>query len=268
MKIRQQHINRWRLWVLSMAFLLLVLTPLLNYYLQVDFIQGWFQSLSIGELWFVSPLEGLERLLVSKEFYGPLLVGMLLPLLLATLCGRVFCSWVCPISFLSECGEWLSETVRRSKKMPQWLILPRYTIWLALAGELLLTMLLGAPLFVFLSPPGIVGRELMTLVFFQTLGLEIVVLIAVLAVNLLVTQRLYCRYLCPLGGLLAVVGRKRRLQVVVQHDQCVRCNQCQRVCPLGLAPQQGDGQSSQCWNCGICVAKCQQQSLQFKWDKR
>lgn len=268
MTFKQQQVNRWRFWILCLAFLLLVLTPLLNYYLHIDFVQGWFQSLSIGELWFVSPLEGLERILVSKTFYGPLIVGMLLPLLLATLCGRVFCSWVCPVSFLSECGEWLSKTIRRNKRMPQWLILPRYSLWLALGGELLLTMLLGAPLFVFLSPPGIVGRELMQLVFFQTVGLEIVVLIIVLALNLLVTQRLYCRYLCPLGGLLAVVGRKRRLQVVNWSQDCVHCHQCSHVCPLGLQPENGEGQSSQCWNCGICVEKCRQNSLNFYWDQR
>lgn len=268
MIFRQQHINRWRRGVLSAAFVLLIAIPLGNFYLQIDYVQGWFQSLSIGELWFVSPLEGIERLLVSKEFYGPLIVAMLLPLVLVTLCGRVFCSWICPISFLSECGEWLSKAIRRSKRLPQWIILPRYTIWIALAGELVLTMLLGAPLFVFLSPPGIVGRELMTLVFFQTLGLEIFILLAVLAVNLLVTQRLYCRYLCPLGGLLSLLGRKRRLQVVVHTDQCIQCNQCQRFCPLGLAPQQGEGQHSQCWNCGICVEKCQGKSLSFEWDKR
>lgn len=264
----QQYINRWRHGVLCTAFLLLVAIPFGNYYFQIDYVQGWFQSLSVGDLWFVSPLEGVERLLVSKQFYGPLIVGMLLPIILATLCGRVFCSWVCPISFLSECGEWFSKKIRRSQRLPQWIVLPRNTIWIALAGELILTMLLGAPLFVFLSPPGIVGRELMTLVFFQTLGLEIFILVAVLAANILVTQRLYCRYLCPLGGLLSLLGRKRRLQVVVKTDQCIQCNQCQRSCPLGLAPQLGEGQGSQCWNCGICVKTCHAKSLLFKWDNR
>lgn len=266
--VKQKHINRWRLVMLSLAFLLLILTPLLNYYFQVDFVQGWFQSLSIGNLWFVSPLEGLERILVSKSFYGPLLVGMLLPLLLAALFGRVFCSWVCPISFLSECGEWLSKSVRRSNKMPQSIILPRYTLWLALGGELLLTMLLGVPLFVFLSPPGVVGRELMNLVFFQTVSLEIAILVVVLVLNLLVTRRLYCRYLCPLGGLLSLIGRKRRLQVVNNVEQCTHCQQCQRACPLGLSPEIGEGQTSHCWNCGLCVAACRQESLKFHWDGR
>ena len=83
---------RWarrRLFVLTGAFLLIAINPFLNYYLQIDFIQGWYQSLGIGSLWFVSPLEGLESLLITKSFYMPALVGMLIPVVLAFLLGRV-----------------------------------------------------------------------------------------------------------------------------------------------------------------------------------
>ena len=88
--------------LLAAAFLLLLINPLLNYYWGIAFIQGWYQSLGIGELRLISPLEGLESLLISQQVYVPALIAMAIPLLIAVLLGRVFCSWVCPISFLAE----------------------------------------------------------------------------------------------------------------------------------------------------------------------
>ncbi len=52
--------GRKRFLVLSGAFILLLLTPLLNCYLNINFIQGWYQSIGIGDLWIVSPWKGLR----------------------------------------------------------------------------------------------------------------------------------------------------------------------------------------------------------------
>lgn len=68
-------------------------------------------------------------------------------------------------------------------------------------------MVLGAPLFVFLSPPGLVGREIMMVVFFHKLALEGVLVIIVVFLELL-TRRFFCRSFCPLGGFLHFSGEK------------------------------------------------------------
>jgi len=94
--------HTWRLWILSAAFLLILLGPLANYYFQINWIQGWYQSLGIGELWFVSPLEGLESILVARQLYLPALIAMIAPILLAALLGSVFCSWLCPSVFFRK----------------------------------------------------------------------------------------------------------------------------------------------------------------------
>ena len=262
MKVRRW--NRVRLGVQAGAFGLLLLIPLLNVYAGTTLLQGWYQSLGIGDLWIVSPLEGLESLLVSRQPYGPLLVGLLPPVLLALLLGRVFCGWICPIHFLSDLSDRLRALVRRGRPARDRWLLARQTLWGALAAELALTLILGAPLFVFLSPPGLVGRELMLLVFFRTLAVEGLLILAVLALNL-VTRRFYCRYLCPLGGLLALLGSRRRLQVRRNGNLCTACGRCDRSCPLGLVPSRGEGQSVYCWNCGICIDNCHHDSLNFVW---
>lgn len=257
--------GRRRLACQGAAFSLLLLVPLLNFYFNWNFIQGWYQSLGIGDFWIVSPLEGLESLLVTRQPYGPLLVGLLLPVLLAAALGRVFCSWICPISFLSGLSDRLRRLWRPKRPIQDRWILLRETLWLALGLELLLTSVLGAPLFVFLSPPGLVGRELMLLVFFRTLALEGVIILVVLALNLL-TRRFYCRYLCPLGGLLALLGVRRRLRIARQRG-CDGCGSCDPACPLGLSASRDEGSSIYCWNCASCIDACDRQRLAFRFSR-
>lgn len=260
-------IGRWRNTIQTGALALLVAIPLLNKYMAVTIIHGWYQSLGIGPLWFASPLEGLESILVTRSLYVPLLLAMLIPVLLAATMGRVFCSWICPINTLQEFSDWIRNLFRgRGRRRDLW-VLPRAMLWLVLGAEIITTVILGTPLWVFLSPPGLVGRELMTYVFFNTLAIEGVLILAVLGLNFL-TRRFYCRYLCPLGGLLALLGRGRGLTIPKPLSTCTGCRRCDRACPLGLSPSTGEGLSAHCWNCGRCIDACREGSLEFRWRWR
>jgi len=252
-----------RLISLSLALALVIAAPLLNLR-GITFIQGWFQSLSIGHLWFVSPLEGLESLLVTRTIYVPSLLAMAIPVLLAFLLGRVFCSWICPVSFFTEWLERLRRLVAGRKGLRDHLVFTRRLLWYVLMGEILLTMVIGAPVFVFLSPPGLVGRELMQWFFFARLAPEGVILILILVLEL-VTRRFYCRAFCPLGGLLALIGSRRRLVIRFDRESCVRCGRCDELCPLGLRPSLNEAAGPYCWNCGACVDGCLPEALVFQW---
>lgn len=254
--------RRIRLAVLTGAFLLIVIIPILNYYLHSHFLQGWYQSLSIGKLWFVSPLEGFESLLLTKSFYLPAIIGMIIPVGIALVMGRVFCSWICPVSLMLESFDGLRRTITRRNHLRNRLLIAKKVLWITLLAELFFSMVLGAPVFVFLSPPGLVGRELMMAVFFGSLAIEGLLLGLIIALELL-TRRFFCRSFCPLGGLLAFLGIKRKLRVHVRSENCTACGRCTGICPMGLKPSQGEGLSAYCWNCGDCVDCCRQDALTF-----
>lgn len=253
-----------RLIVLLGAFLIVLVNPFINYFLHNNFLQGWYQSIGIGALWFVSPLEGLESLLITKAVYMPSLIGMIIPLTLALLMGRVFCSWICPVTFILELFDRIRKFISKKKYLQNGLVVAKRVLWFTLIAELVLSMIIGAPLFVFLSPPGLVGREIMMLVFFRTLALEGVLLLLIIILEL-VTRRFFCRSFCPLGSLLAFVGQKRKLRVRVIPDNCIHCDICTRTCPMGLRPEHGEGNSAYCWNCGACVDNCPTQALVFRY---
>ncbi len=263
--IRWKWSNK-RFLVLTGAFSLLLVAPLLNFYYDINFIQGWYQSIGIGDFWIVSPLEGLESLLVTRDPFGPLLTALIFPVLLALVLGRVFCSWICPITFLSELSERLKQLLSKRTTTPDRWVLFRQILWFALGLELFLSLVLGAPIFVFLSPPGLVGRELMSFVFFRTLPLEGLIIIFVLILNLL-SKRFYCRYLCPLGAFLALLGARRRVRVKNIMQNCKGCRTCDHSCPMGLSPSVGEGMTVYCWNCGTCIDNCSYGQLEFNLKK-
>lgn len=262
---RRTQYGSIRLLVLSGAFLLILVNPFLNFYLHNNFIQGWYQSLGIGKLWFVSPLEGLESLLIAKHLYVPSIVGMLIPVLLAFMLGRVFCSWICPVSFFLELFDKLRLKLCNKKTLRNRLIVAKKVLWFTLIAEVIVSLILGTPLFVFLSPPGLIGREIMMLVFFGHLAFEGILLFAIVGLEL-ITRRFFCRSFCPLGGLLAFLGQKRSLQVQLLSENCTHCGRCDTICPMGLAPSKNEGLSPYCWNCGECLDSCNYDALHFTWQ--
>jgi ferredoxin-type protein NapH len=236
----------------------------INFFLHNNFIQGWYQSLGIGSLWFVSPLEGLESLVITRSIYLPSIIGMAIPVTLAFLLGRVFCSWICPVTFFLELFDRFRKIVTRRKFLANKLVVAKNVLWFTLIAELLLSMIIGAPLFVFLSPPRLIGREIMMAVFFRTLALEGVLLVLIVILELL-TRRCFCRSFCPLGGLLACIGQKRKLRVVTITDNCIDCGICIKSCPMGLRPRDGEAFSAYCWNCAECIDHCRSDALSFRW---
>ena len=260
-----KRITWWRYAFLVFCFLIIAVNPFLNYHWDINFVQGWFQSIGIGNLWVVSPLEGLESILTAKFFYMPSLVGMVVPIVVALLMGRVFCSWMCPIEFLSLLTDKILGIFSKKLKYRKGLILlPHKVLWFALATELLLTMVIGYPMFVWWSPPGLVGREIMFYAFYKVITIEVWIVVVVLLLNLL-TRRFFCRYLCPLGALLALIGKRRQLVIKYLPDKCINCKVCDTRCPMGIKPSVGESQTVYCWNCAECVDACPTNALKFIW---
>ena len=68
---------------------------------------------------------------------------------------------------------------------------------------------------------------------------------------------LWCRYLCPYGALLGVMGLFAPLKVTRDADKCTDCHGCTRACPAQL-PVHGMARvrSIECTSCQDCVVAC------------
>lgn len=90
------------------------------------------------------------------------------------------------------------------------------------------------------------------------------IFIFIIALNFRIT-RFWCRALCPLGALLALVSRWSVLGLVKDSAKCNDCNRCLLRCQGGDDPIGGvPWHQPECHLCLNCVNECPEQALKFK----
>lgn len=77
--------------------------------------------------------------------------------------------------------------------------------------------------------------------------------------------RLWCRYVCPLGGLLGLFSRRPLLHLVNEDTLCKDCRKCSTRCPAAAEPDEpGKWLPSECYGCWTCVAACDRDAIDFR----
>ena len=79
--------------------------------------------------------------------------------------------------------------------------------------------------------------------------------------------RAYCYY-CPLGTILALLGRVAGQEIVTNQTKCIQCGKCNEVCPMSIDiksnAKKGEAvKNLRCVGCGHCVDVCPSQTLDY-----
>lgn len=70
-------------------------------------------------------------------------------------------------------------------------------------------------------------------------------------------ERFFCRYLCPLGAVFAVVSRFRLFRIRKPGAYCGACRACTKKCSMGISLYNVDVvTSAECIDCMNCVSVC------------
>lgn len=187
-------------------------------------------------------------------------VIVLLVVTMAVLLRKAFCSWVCPVGLISEMSAWLGRRLYKRN----------FRIWRPadLVLRSLKFLLLGFFLHAIWTMPAIGLRAFldspynrvadikMGLFFVQLgqVGLTVIVLLLVLSTFV---NGFWCRYLCPYGALLGIVGRFSPTRVRRDPVSCIDCRKCDAVCMARLPVSRSvDVLSTECTGCMDCVAAC------------
>ncbi|MBK8975896.1 MAG: 4Fe-4S binding protein [Planctomycetes bacterium] len=217
-----------------------------------------------GLLRLTDPLAALEVSLASGAAL-PIgaLVGVAILVAVAALLGPVFCGWLCPVGLLLDLqasvrGRVERRLLKRGRKLPEHRA-PRELAFAVLGAALGFSWVAGLPAFQLVSPVNLVAWAVAFAV-----GPALVLVLGVLLLDW-IAPRLWCRSLCPLGLVYALLGHFAVLRVRIDRERAgVRpCGHCTVHCPMGLRVMEeyvSAGQQSvrtgTCTRCGACVDAC------------
>jgi NosR/NirI family nitrous oxide reductase transcriptional regulator len=167
--------------------------------------------------------------------------------------GRgTFCGWLCPFGALQEFVGKLAQRLR----LPQLSIRRQWDARLKLLKYLVLAVILGS---VFVSTE-LTDKLVEAEPFKTAITLEFVrswpfVLYAVgLLAASAVVYKAFCRYLCPFGAGLAVLGRIRLLDWLPRRRECGKpCQTCRHRCDYEAIRPDGGIRYDDCFQCMDCV---------------
>ena len=214
-------------------------------------VRGSVWTFKAGD-WVISdPLAVVDFMSASRVWFDAFLLTALIPLLMTALFGRIFCGWICPADLLFETTTWIRQWagIERDLSFGRWL---KYAV---LGLGTLAGFVWGAQVFAEIYPPRLVSGELYLWITFGVFGAGAWFMLGIVAFEIFVSRRFWCRYVCPGGALYSLLGRFRFLRLKVVSSRCTDCDKCQPVCEFGLDPARGDfGQ--ECNNCGLCLRAC------------
>ncbi|WP_413043477.1 4Fe-4S binding protein [Pseudomonas sp. YJ42] len=167
--------------------------------------------------------------------------------------GRgVFCGWLCPFGALQEMLGWVAKRLRirqwkisdRNHQRLQWL---KYLILIGLVPTAFYSLTLAERL-AEVEP----FKTSITLFFVRSWPF---VLYAVILLGLgLFVHKFYCRYVCPLGAGLAMLGKFHLFAWLTRIDACGKpCQHCKNHCEIGAIKRDGRIDYDECIQCLECI---------------
>jgi uncharacterized protein with FMN-binding domain/NAD-dependent dihydropyrimidine dehydrogenase PreA subunit len=87
-------------------------------------------------------------------------------------------------------------------------------------------------------------------------------LLLLIIIGSLLIERFFCRYLCPLGAMFAIVSKLRFFHITKNREKCGSCRMCTKSCSMGIPLYKYDKVTSgECINCFACVENCPRKNV-------
>lgn len=171
---------------------------------------------------------------------------------------RGFCGWICPLGTFWELASALGrKLLGRNYKLPKWLdIIGRtFQIVVTVAACSFLILVSVGEAVGFRKIPYMWVADLKIIHEFSN-PTFIILAIACLGVSFFLSP-VWCRYLCPVGGLYSIVGMGSLCKVHRNEETCIDCGKCAKACHTFVDPSVTKSVNSNvCDGCMDCVKAC------------
>ena len=220
------------------------------------------------------PIGSFQAVVGSSKFsFSYYITGFLI--LLGVLLGRFICGVMCPFGWFQELLHKIPTKKLTTKKL-KGLTFIKYAVLLItvvlLPALVVNDVGMGDPFFCkYLCPQGVLEgaipqaavdpgiRDALGSLFSWKLG----ILIAVVVLSVLF-YRPFCKWLCPLGALYALLNKVSLLGMKVDKHKCVSCGKCAKACKMDVDVTKSPDHT-ECIRCGMCVRACPTQAVKYRY---
>jgi len=189
-------------------------------------------------------------------------------LLSTILLGRgVFCGWLCPFGIIQDALHKLAQFINLKRyeltyKVHSKLIFLKYII---LIGLLISTVFVtGTNIFMEFEPfKTIIDYRFNRSIIFILWAITLLIFVTFI-------QRGFCRYLCPTGAALSLLGHFQTLNWLKTVKTCGKenCKACMPKCPTRAIKLDGSIRTLECIQCQDCQVTYQDKNIKCKNQKR
>jgi polyferredoxin len=172
---------------------------------------------------------------------------------------RGFCGWICPLGTLWEAFASAGRRLMgKNIRIPRWLDLTGRAFKYVLTGVIVFLLLVMVPVSEavnFRTFPYMWVADIKTI----SMMIEPTYLLVILFAGLLslLFGPVWCRYLCPVGGIYSAVGELSPCKVVRNDDACIHCSRCDKVCHAFVGVEASSSvNDTECDGCMDCVRVC------------
>jgi polyferredoxin len=234
-------------------------------------IRGWPVNLFLN----LDPLVALGTVLTTHTLYRGLLWA-LATVILTIIFGRFFCGWVCPFGTMHQFFGWLGNRRRNAADIisrNQYHKAQNVKYFILIAFVLMAFIPLNDSVSLqtgFLDPIPFVYRSVNISILpvadnifhfssvtprqYEYAWVIGGLFLLFLFMNLLI-PRFYCRFICPLGALLGILGRFSIWRIGKTKPSCSNCKLCDKVCEGACEPS-GKIRIPECVLCFNCLPVC------------
>jgi polyferredoxin len=269
----EKPIQKYRFYVQS-AFTLLCLWIGVEFYFFVRYLESngtvAFYNRPPGVEGFlpISSMMSFFMFLLTGEIHYAHPAGMFIffaILLVSLVFGKSFCSWLCPVGFLSElvgdAGEkFLKKVFKFKLRLPKLLDYPLRSIKYLLLGFFVFSiffLMTTIAVRAFLDSPYNLSADVKMFNFFANISRTSLIVLSALFILSIFVRSFWCRFLCPYGALLGIMNFISPNKIKRNAASCIDCGLCAKACPSSIKVDKViTVWSDECTTCMNCVDAC------------
>jgi polyferredoxin len=99
--------------------------------------------------------------------------------------------------------------------------------------------------------------DIMMMKFFLNLSILAIIVLSVMFIFSIFDKNYWCRYFCPYGALVGILGWASALRIVRNKKTCIDCSKCTIVCPVYIEVEKKSiVYNLECLGCYDCIDSC------------